>query len=338
MSRARSSSAPQCPSESSDAFDGPLDPVDCVLDEFEREAGATARREIGNGVERRVHIGRPTSRLAIVDETPRVHRAVDYLAQPCLERPIVGVDRRRSQIQAAKQSGVALGHVHDHLDKGVDALSLQMAAYAREHTGAVRIRIIAGGVRRQRRRDHVLAKAPIVERRAGALAPDLLAAPGDDGPVILRAGNLRQHALRLDAENGDLPGPIILLAAREHVAPGQLAQRADIEAGSAARRSHSDFLLRSEGLDPHLPALPPCHRPLIAIDASGRPGPAANLTYGPADSPPLRGVPLHARSAFDDAWDQASHPPEPRCYSAHPLRHLSNTNADWAERTRARKS
>ena len=56
---------------------GALDPVDQPLRELERQDGTLTRREIGNAIEHRVHLGRPAGRFAIVDEASRPCRTID---------------------------------------------------------------------------------------------------------------------------------------------------------------------------------------------------------------------------------------------------------------------
>jgi hypothetical protein len=85
-----------------DFLHGPLDPVDCPLRELEREAGAPARREIGDGIERRIHIGSPAGRSTKVDEAVRAYRAVDRLAQARLECLVIGVNGCCGHVQLAE--------------------------------------------------------------------------------------------------------------------------------------------------------------------------------------------------------------------------------------------
>ena len=75
----------------------------------------------------------------------------------------------------------------------------------------------------------MLTEAPVLEGGARAGAAEFLAAPRKLGAVILRAGDLRQHADRLDGENLHLVAAIIGLAACEHFLTRKLSQSVDVE-------------------------------------------------------------------------------------------------------------
>jgi hypothetical protein len=212
-----------------DLVDGRFDPVDRPLDKPQRHAGALARGKFDDGTERRLHTRGPISHFAVTDVVCHAGRAVDRLAQACLDGLVVAAHRRRCHIEPAKQRRVPLGDLHDHCHEGVDALRLQMIANPAEHAGAVGLCLAAEGIGRERHRDHVLAEAPVLECAAGARAIDLLAAPGEFRAVVFRACDLRQHPLRFDAENDDMAGATIVLAARERFCPGQLAQGVDVK-------------------------------------------------------------------------------------------------------------
>ena len=148
----------------------PVDSIDRPLGEREREPGARARGETRNGVEHGVYAGCPAGSLAIIHKVAYARRLVDRPAQARLERPVVGVHERCVRVQFSKQGKVPLGQAHDHLDKGIDAFRLQMIANARERAGAFGFGAAASGIRRKRRRHHVLAEPPVLESGAGALS------------------------------------------------------------------------------------------------------------------------------------------------------------------------
>ena len=105
-------------------LDGPLDPVDCPLRKQERKPGARTRSNAGKRFKRRVHPGSPAWHIAIFNKSPRSCRAVDHFAQARLQRLVIGAGNCRRRIQLIEQDWIALGQVHDHRDKGVDAHAL----------------------------------------------------------------------------------------------------------------------------------------------------------------------------------------------------------------------
>src|SRR5579863_80333 len=76
----------------------------------------------------------------------------------------------------------------------------------------------------------MLAETPILERRTGTFAIEILAMPRQFRPVVFRACDFCQHAPWLDDKNLNLAVSMIGLAAREHFCPCKFAQDIDVEA------------------------------------------------------------------------------------------------------------
>ena len=198
-----------------------LDPVDRSLGKLEGKTGAGAQCEIGDGVKHGTDLGCPAGRLTIINKAPGARCAVDRLAQACTERLVVGLHCRCCRIELAKQRWIPLRQIHDHLDKGIDTLLLQMFTNPGKRAETIRL-VSTQVVRRQCRGHHMLAEAPILERGTGAFAVKILAAPCEFRPVVFRARDLRQHAPRLNDENLNLAAAIIGLAASEYLRAGKL--------------------------------------------------------------------------------------------------------------------
>ena len=218
-----------------DVLDRLADPDDGMFGEPEHQPGMAVGDQIGKGVERRFHAGGPAGRLGIVDKASGAEGAVERLAQTALQGLAVRLKRGGGHLEPAEQGRVALGQGHDHPGQSVDALGFEMIPDAPERAAAVRPIAVTGRVGGQRRRRHVLAKPPVPEGRTGALASDVRAPPGappgDHGAVILASRDPGQHAIRLEAQNFDLPGAKIGLGAGKHLFARKRAHRVDIEAG-----------------------------------------------------------------------------------------------------------
>src|SRR6185437_2994260 len=115
-------------------------------------------------------------------------------------RLVVRARVRRGQIQLSEQGWVMLRDVEDHGDERIDALPLQMLANAGMRAGETGLLVAAKRVRRERRRDHVLAEAPVLECGAGTFAADPPPFAGEQGPIIVRARDLCQDAAGLDGD------------------------------------------------------------------------------------------------------------------------------------------
>ncbi len=167
----------------------------------------------------------------IIDGVPRACRAVDHFAQPRPESLVVLVHRCRGRIELAEQGCIPFDELHDHLDESIDTFFLQVTTNTVKHAGAVQ-RAARNVIRRQRGGHHVLAKAPILERRTGTFAINVFAVPCEFGPVVFRARDLRQHPRWRHGKNLNLAVTMIDRAAREHLCAGEFAQDVDVEAGS----------------------------------------------------------------------------------------------------------
>ena len=173
------------------------DPVDRTFGKLERKAAASGRCESGNAVQHRFHMCRPVGCLTIINKVPRAGRAVEHFAQPHAEGLLIFVRCCSDRIEFAEQGRIPLDQIHDHLDQHIFTLFLQMVADAGKRAGAVRL-VGAQVVRRQRRGHHMLAEAPVLPGRTGALAVNILTVPFEFRPVVFRARHLRQHAPRLN--------------------------------------------------------------------------------------------------------------------------------------------
>ena len=214
-----------------DVLQGPLDPGNGVFSQPERQLRAAGGCEIGNTFERLLHVTRPLRCSAVIDKASRARDFVDRVAVTGLQDSLILGHCSGGHIELAQQSRIPLGQFHDHLDQGVNTPGLEIIPDARERARTVRCAVFASRVGCKRRGDHMLAKSPILEGRAGAFAFNLRAATLQHSAVILRARHLRQYALRLMGKNIYLSGLMIGLAARKHFVAGQVAQRANIEAG-----------------------------------------------------------------------------------------------------------
>ncbi len=123
--------------------------------------------------------------------------------------------RCRGRIELAEQGWIALDQIQDHLDQNIDTFFLQVIPDTGKRARAVAL-AVREVIRRQSGGHHMLAKAKILERRAGTFAVNVLAVSPQFRPVVFRARNLRQHAPRLDGKNLNLAVTMIGRAPREH--------------------------------------------------------------------------------------------------------------------------
>ena len=165
-------------------------------------------------VERFVDAAGPAARLAMLNEAAGGSRLVDRLAETRGENLFVRAVVGRGHLQLAEQGRIALGEVDDHRDEDSVRLIREMGADAGERAGAL-FGAVIDLVRGERRRHHVLAEAIVVEGRTVTLALDRLARAEEIDAVVLRSGNLRQHASRLDVEDLDASVAMIGFAASE---------------------------------------------------------------------------------------------------------------------------
>ena len=136
-------------------------------------------------------------------------------------------------IELSEQGWIALCQFHDHLDKRFGAHFLEVFTNAHEGTGAFSFSIAARRVRRQRGRNHVFAKAPVLERGARALAIDRLAASCQRDCIVRGASDYGSHPSRLDGKDLHQAIAKIVLAACEYLRPSKLPQRVNAKAGSS---------------------------------------------------------------------------------------------------------
>lgn len=221
------------------ALDRLLDAVDRVLGQLQCDVRMFACGELGDGIQRHTYAVGPACRRTVVDESSGARGAIDDAPQARLDGLAVALDRRRGEVELAEQLRVMLGEIHDHVDQDIDALGLQMRPDPAEGADAIDLAVVRsvgqsfiGG---ERCRHHVLAEPPIRESGAGALSADLVAAAGKDGAIVVAAGDLGQHTLRLERKDLDLPIGVIIFAALEDLVAGELAESRDVEAGPRAR-------------------------------------------------------------------------------------------------------
>ena len=241
MSRARSSRTAAFAVGIVDRFDRGLDPVDRALGQPEDEAVALGVESL-EGVERFVDAAGPAASLAIFDIAACRRRLVDRLAEARGQSPVVGGVADRGEVQLAEQGRVALSKLDDHSGENPVWFPFEVSADAREHARA-RFAAVAGRVRGERSRHHVLAEAIIVEGRTVALALDRLARAKEIDAVVFRSAHSRQHAPRLDREDIDAPLPMVGLAAGEGASREPLQSR-DVEALEVFDRHAAERPLR----------------------------------------------------------------------------------------------
>ena len=214
-----------------DFFDRLPDAKNGVFGKPQRHCRARGRL-VGKTVEHRFHTAGPGEGCPVVDKPYRAGRAVERLAKAAFDRLIAFRGARRGHVEPAKQRHVACRQVDDHRDQGIDAACPQMVPDPRERIGFSVGAILAGLVGRQCRGHHVLAKAEVHEGRTGALAIDFRAESGQDGTIIVRPGDLRQHTGRAEVEDFHLAAQLIGLAARKDLFAGNGTQCIDVKAGS----------------------------------------------------------------------------------------------------------
>ena len=199
-----------------DGFDRALDPVDRPLGQLEDEAVVPGVESV-ESVERLVDARGPAAGLAIFDIAARGRRLVDRLVEARGQRLVVGAVGGRGDLELAEQGRIALGKLDDHRDENSVRLIREVGADARERAGAFRLGAAIALVRGERGRHHVLAEAIVVEGGTGALALDRLARAEEIDAVVLRSGDLRQHAPGFDGEDLDAPVAMVGFAAGEGV-------------------------------------------------------------------------------------------------------------------------
>ena len=125
------------------------------------------------GVERLIDAGRPAASFAIFDIAACRRRLVDRLAEARRQRLVVCGVAGRGELELAEQRRIALSELDDHRGENPIRLILEVSADAREHARA--LFAVAGRIRGERSRHHVLAEAIIIEGRT--VAPPLIVSP-----------------------------------------------------------------------------------------------------------------------------------------------------------------
>ncbi len=182
-----------------DALQGLFDPVHRTQRECQGDGRMLASRDRLNRIECRFDLCRPTLGLAILDEVADARGAVDRAPEPVLQRLRIISRGGSCQIQLAQQDRVGFGLCQNDLDQGFGTLLAQMGRDARKYVIPLRYGIKR--ICRERRGDHVLAEAPILERWAGAFSADVFSPTGNDGAIILRPGYAGQDPLSINTEN-----------------------------------------------------------------------------------------------------------------------------------------
>ena len=141
----------------------------------------------------------------------------DSLFEASEQRFVVGNRARRREFEIPAQRGIPLGEAHDHLDEfaGVsrEKIRADLATPVEGLGKRLRAEIVCG----ERARHQVLAEAPIVEGRAGAVPGDVTSGAQEFRAIDLGAEHPRHDAGGIDRDDID---PLVLMvgdAARVHL-------------------------------------------------------------------------------------------------------------------------